>query len=253
MRKLLLWYVPVAGALAATVAFGAGFYSFLRGDTGTAVGGMPSRPIAEQHPPAGMTVPMIIGDSLARGTGDETGLGIGGRLAEELRRRRINVRPAVNIAVNGARTNDLLQQLQSRNVQTLLGQSNVIVVSIGGNDLWGGTDWRSAPPKDPDAVMQTVLDRIDKVVTIIRSVNAKGRVFIVGLYNPFAATPFGPQLTALVNRWNAKLIEHFANDTNVTIVETSDLFSHRDRLSFDRFHPNQDGYALIARRIADSL
>src|SRR5206468_11632076 len=109
-----------------------------------------------------------------------------------------------------------------------LAQSNVIIVSIGGNDLWGGTDWRTAPPRDPDAVMQTVITRIDGIVKIIRGVNPKGRVFIVGLYNPFAATPFGPQLTALVNRWNAKLIDHFSNDINVTIVETSDLFSHRD-------------------------
>jgi lysophospholipase L1-like esterase len=252
MRKLLFWYVPVAGALAATIAFGAGFYSFLNGNTGRPVEVMPSRPIAAPAQ-AGVLRPIIIGDSLARGTGDETGLGIGGRITDELRRRHFQAAPTVNLAVNGARTNDLLQQLQSRNVQTLLAESNVIIVSIGGNDLWGGTDWRNAPPKDPDGVMKTVIDRIDRVVKIIRGVNPKGRVFIVGLYNPFAATPFGPQLTALVNQWNARLIEHFATDTNVTIVETSDLFSHRDRLSFDRFHPNQDGYALMARRIADSL
>ena len=239
--------------IAATAAFGAGFYSFLRGDTGKPVDIMPPRPIAAQPLQTGVMTPIIIGDSLARGTGDETGLGIGGRLTDELKRRGINAKPAVNLAVNGARTNDLLGRLQSRNVQTLLAQSNVIIVSIGGNDLWGGTDWRSAPPRDPDAVMQNVLDRIDGIVKVIRDVNPKGRVFIVGLYNPFAATPYGATLTALVNRWNAKLIEHFATDTNVTIVETSDLFSHRDRLSFDRFHPNQDGYALIARRIAESL
>jgi lysophospholipase L1-like esterase len=253
VRKLLFWYVPVAGAIIATVAFGAGFYSFLRGGSGQPVDLLPLRRVEPQQIPRGVVAPIIVGDSLARGTGDETGLGIGGRLTDELKRRRINVRPAVNLAVDGARTNDLLQQLESKNVRTLLAQSTVIVISIGGNDLWGGTDWRSAPPKDPDAVMRTVIDRIEKAVKVIRAVNPAGRIFIVGLYNPFAATPFGPQLTALVNRWNAKLIDHFASDTNVTIVETSDLFSHRDRLSFDRFHPNQDGYALIARRIAESL
>jgi lysophospholipase L1-like esterase len=252
MRKLLLWYIPVAGTVAATVAFGAGFYSFLRGNTGRPADVMPARAIAAQ-PQASVITPIIVGDSLARGTGDETGLGIGGRITEELRRRHMNVKPTVNLAVNGARTNDLLQTLESNNVRTLLAQSNLIIVSIGGNDLWGGTDWRNAPPKDPDAVMQTVLERIDRAVKIIRSVNPKGRVFIIGLYNPFATAPAGPQLSSLVSQWNAKLIDHFASDVNVTIVETSDLFSHRDRLSFDRFHPNQEGYALIARRIADSV
>jgi lysophospholipase L1-like esterase len=252
MRKVLLWYIPVAGTIAATVAFGAGFYSFLHGNIGRPADVMPVRAIAAQ-PQTGVLTPIIVGDSLARGTGDETGLGIGGRITEELRRRKMNVKPTVNLAVNGARTNDLLQTMESKNVRTLLAQSNVIIVSIGGNDLWGGTDWRNAPPKDPDVVMKTVIDRIDQAVKIIRAVNPKGRVFIIGLYNPFATTPFGPQLSALVSQWNAKLIEHFAADVNVTIVETSDLFSHRDRLSFDRFHPNQDGYALIARRIADSI
>jgi len=252
MRKLVLWYIPVVAVIAATVAFGAGFYSFLRGGIGKPVDVMPPLAIAAQ-PQTAILTPVIIGDSLARGTGDETGLGIGGRLTEELKRRHLNAKSTVNLAVNGARTNDLLRQLESNNVRTVLAQSNVIIVSIGGNDLWGGTDWRNAPPKDPDVVMRTVLDRIDQIVKIIRGVNKKGRVFIVGLYNPFAATPFGPQLTALVNRWNAKLIDHFAEDVNVTIVETSDIFSHRDRLSFDRFHPNNEGYALIARRIADAL
>jgi lysophospholipase L1-like esterase len=252
MRRLIFWYIPVGAAIVATVAFGAGFYSFLRGDIGKPVDVAPARRI-EAQPARGVIAPIIIGDSLARGTGDESGLGIGGRLTDELKRRRLDVRPAVNIAVDGARTNDLLQQLDSINVRTLLSQSNVIVISIGGNDLWGGTDWRSAPPRDPDAVMHGVLDRIEKVVKVIRGVNPKGRIFIVGLYNPFAATPLGAQLTALVNRWNARLIEQFGSDANITVVETSDLFSHRDRLSFDRFHPNEEGYALIARRIAESL
>ncbi|MGZ7039761.1 MAG: GDSL-type esterase/lipase family protein [Thermoanaerobaculia bacterium] len=252
MRRLMFWYIPLAGAVVATLAFGAGFYSFLRGDVGKPVDLVPSRQI-QAEPPKGLITPIIVGDSLARGTGDESGLGIGGRLTDELKRKRLNVRPTVNLAVNGAKTNDLLQQLDSPNVRTLLAQSNVIIISIGGNDLWGGTDWRSAPPKDPDAVMRGVIERIDKVVKIIRGVNKSSRIFIVGLYNPFAATPYGPQLTSLVNEWNAKLIEQFNGDVNVTVIQTSDLFSHHDRLSFDRFHPNEEGYALIARRIAESI
>jgi len=56
-----------------------------------------------------------------------------------------------------------------------------------------------------------------------------------------------------VNRWNARLAGRFENDPNLTIVQTSDLYSHHDRLSFDRFHPGGEGYRLIARRIADSI
>jgi lysophospholipase L1-like esterase len=252
MRRLLHWYLPAGAALAACLVFAAGFYSFARGDIGEPVAPATRLP-PEAQAPHGEVAALIIGDSLARGTGDESGLGIGGRLADELKKTRGKVRPPVNIAVNGYRTPDVEEQLKSHNVQTLIAQSNVIVLSIGGNDLWGSTDWRAVMVRSPLAVMDQVLGRVADIVTTVRRINPTARIFLVGLYNPFVSAPFGVQLSSLVNRWNARVTERFANDANFTLVETSDLFSHRDRLSLDRFHPNDEGYALIARRIADSL
>lgn len=239
-------------ALGAAILFGAGFYSFLRGDTGASVSVTPG-PAVVASAPRHQIVPIILGDSLGRGTGDESGLGIGGRLVDELRRRRIDTKNIVNIAVNGARTRDLITQLTSHNVQELLAQSNVIIVSIGGNDLWGDNNWRNAPPRDPEKVMDEVLDREEQIVKAIRAASPASRIFVIGLYNPFVKTPFGKMLTPFVNRWNALLVERFGNDPNVVIVQTSDIFAYRDRLSFDRFHPSDEGYTLIARRIADAI
>ena len=253
MRRFLFWYLPIAAAIVATLIFAAGLISFLRGDTGTAVDlVVPARPTATAASQA-VIDPIIVGDSLARGTGDQTGLGIGGRLSDELKRRHIAAKPVVNIAINGARTGDLLQQLDGHSVQVLLSQANVIIVSIGGNDLWGGTDWRRAAPRDPDAVMGGVLDRIDKAVHIIRASNPRARIFFIGLYNPFIGQPYGRLLAPLVTRWNVRLQERFASDPNFVVVQTSDIFAFHDRLSPDRFHPGDEGYALIARRIADSI
>jgi lysophospholipase L1-like esterase len=253
MRRLLFWYLPIAAAIVATLIFAAGFISFLRGDTGTPVDLIAPPKPATQATPRATVAAIIVGDSLARGTGDETGLGIGGRLANELKERKIPYKPVVNIAINGARTPDLLQQLQDHNVGVLLGQANTVIMSIGGNDLWGGTDWRRAPPRDPDAVMGGVLDHIDRAVRIVRADNPRARIFFVGLYNPFVTQPFGRMLTPLVTRWNARLQERFASDPNFVVVQTSDIFAFHDRLSVDRFHPASEGYALIARRIADAI
>jgi lysophospholipase L1-like esterase len=204
--------------------------------------------------PANKIAPLVLGDSLARGQGDDTGLGIGGRLVEELKKSRVNVQPAVNLAVNGAFTKDLEAQLDSRNVQTLIEQSNVVIISIGGNDLWGGAEGlRRGPQRNPAKVMGATLESLDRIVKKVRAANPRARIFIVGLYNPFVSAPFGSVLSVLVNKWNSMEFDRFAADTNVTVVETSDLFSHRSRLSLDNFHPNDEGYALIARRIADSL
>lgn len=252
MRRFLFWHLPISAAVVATSVFAYGFVSYIAGDRGTPVDFLPR---AEANAPAPRTTfaPIILGDSLARGAGDQSGLGIGGRLDAELKRRNMPARRTYNVAVNGARTNDLLQVLDRPNVQQLLRESNVIIVSIGGNDLWGGNDWRNAAPPDPDAVMGDVLSRIETAIEKIRAANPKGRIFFVGLYNPFLSTPQGRMLSPLVNRWNARLLEHFGNDPEFTLVQTSDLFTHRDRLALDRFHPSGEGYELVARRIADGL
>ena len=243
----MYWYLPAGVALVAAATFGAGFYSFLRGDIGRPVDFVPPTATSQAAPRQTIT-PIILGDSLARGAGDQTGLGIGGRLDQELQQRKLPAIKTVNIAVSGARTADLLRLLDSANVRTLLAQSNVVIISIGGNDLWGGSDWRNTPPARPEVVMDGVLDRIENVVKIVREANPRARIFLIGLYSPF-----GPQLSPLVARWNARQLERFARDPNITVVQTSDLFSHRDRLSLDRFHPGSEGYQLIARRIADAL
>ena len=245
--------MPIVVALFASGVFAAGFYSFVTGDTGEPVAPTPPRLPTNVQPSRTQLVTLVIGDSLARGTGDDSGLGIGGRLVEELKKSHPNVKPAINIAVNGARTPDVEEQLKSHNVQVLIAQSNVIVVSIGGNDLWGGTDWRAVALRDPNRFMADVLNHVTRIVTTIRAANPTARIFLIGLYNPFVSAPFGRRLSFFVNRWNSEVINRFAGDPNFTLVETSDLFSHRDRLSFDRFHPSGEGYALIARRIAESL
>lgn len=252
MRRLLTWHLPIGTALLATLIFAGGFVNWLRGDTGTPVDFAPAATTAVEAP-AATIAPIILGDSLARGAGDAKGLGIGGRLDEELRARNIKARRTYNVAVNGARTADLLTVLDRPNVQRMIAESNVIVVSIGGNDLWGGSDWRNAAPADPDAAMLGVLDRIGMAHDRIRAANRTARIFFIGLYNPFVSTEGGPALNAYVNSWNARLIERFRDDPQFIVVQTSDIFSHRDRLALDRFHPSGEGYELIARRIADAL
>jgi lysophospholipase L1-like esterase len=253
MRRVLYWYVPALVALIAAAIFATGFYSYLRGDTGTLVASTTEkRPVVKAAAPSATIVPIIVGDSLARGTGDSTGEGIGGRLVIELRKRRIPSRDIINLGINGARTPDLLKQIDHQNVRVLLSQSNAIIVSIGGNDLWGD-NMRNAPAQNPEPVMNATMERVERVVAAVREVNPNGRIFVVGLYNPFVNAPFGRLISPLVSRWNARLLERFAGDPNLIVVQTSEIFAYRDRLSEDRFHPNGEGYELIARRIADTF
>ena len=251
MRRFLTWQLPLALALLAGLVFADGLVAFLRGDTGTPVD-LDLRPAAAASAPKGVIAPIILGDSVGRGTGDETGLGIGGRVVADLRARHVRANNIVNVAINGARTRDLLASLDSPSIKRLLAESNVVIISIGGNDLWGD-NFRAGPPTNPEHLMDEVLGRLDQSVQVVRAASPKARVFVIALYNPFIGAPFGRQLNPFVSRWNAKLLERFANDPLVTVVQTSDIFAFEDRLSPDRFHPSGEGYELIARRVAEAI
>jgi lysophospholipase L1-like esterase len=253
MRRLWLWFLPLILAVTCTFLFGYGFYL---GATGR--GGVPVQEPAAVTPkikPLSGAQVLILGDSLARGAGDTSGLGVGGNLEAELKRRNVNPLRVTNIGVDGARTSDLARQLESRNVQQLIAESNVVVVSIGGNDFFGASagERRMVTPAEGDAVMDRVEGEIASIIATIRKANPRTRIFFIGLYNPFVTTPVGASTTEAVNVWNARLLRAFRSDPNFTLVQTSDLFSHRDRLSNDRFHPGDEGYRLIARRISEAL
>lgn len=250
-RKLLFWYLPVVVAAIAACVFAYGLHLLTREDIGASVEA--PAPAPEPRAPSGPVRVVVLGDSVARGTGDETGEGIGGAVDKELERRGVAHEKHVNLGVNGARTADLLRQLESPSVRRFVAEANVVVVSIGGNDLFGEVGRAGDTPPDPAAAMDRTEEQVAKVIGTIRAINGKARIFYVGLYNPFVTSRFGSMINPAVSEWTARVTRRFAGDDNVTVVQTSDLFSHRDRLSADRFHPGAEGYRMIGRRIGESI
>ena len=254
-RNVLRWTLPLVVGTFSAILFLFGFGAALRGGAG--------EPVSE---PAPLAVPaenatgrplriLLLGDSLARGTGDSTGRGVGGNLAEVLGEdgsRKIEI---VNLAVNGARTRDLAAKIERSSIRDLAAQSEAIIVSIGGNDLFGLSiepDGTFAPPgEEPRTHYQTVLDRVVRIVTDLRESAPAARIYLVGLYDPFRHR--GQNLGGYVAAWNRDLEAAFAHDPAITVVPTADLFATANRLSADRFHPGDEAYALIARRIADTF
>ena len=188
----------------------------------------------------------MLGDSLAHGAGDERGLGIAGNLECEL---GANV---VNAAVNGSRTWNLDALLGRRDVAALVRRADAIVVSIGGNDLFGDRRAQLLAMLVPGLMMDITLDRVAAIVGRLHALNARAHVILLGVYNPYRGSDVGRTVEPLVAVWQSKLLARFANDRRVTVLAIDDLFARRNRLSgLDHFHPNGEGYALIARRIAE--
>ncbi|AIQ48083.1 lysophospholipase [Paenibacillus sp. FSL R7-0273] len=83
---------------------------------------------------------LALGDSLAKGTGDNSGSGFVRRALDGLSGAGGTAGLIGNMGINGLTTSGLQTKLQEEGVQYALRQANVVLISIGGNDLFRGSD-----------------------------------------------------------------------------------------------------------------
>jgi len=264
--RFWLWTAPLLVGGVAALVFGVGFVRALRGSLGEPLGEPPPPPRQAIVPPAagkGAVRILVLGDSLAKGTGDETGKGFGVRVLESFRGRG----PAelTNLAVNGMETPEVLAVAETPNVRGLARSASLILLSAGGNDLsHGATSFGSrgeaSPAALPDAVAaarERYVENLRKILETLRAENATAPILLLGLYDPFGSAQSGDAQSgaarlgaSVVLQWNALAQETALAFPGVTVVPTFDLFQGRpDRLSADRYHPSGAAYALIAERM----
>ncbi|XJZ28781.1 SGNH/GDSL hydrolase family protein [Bacillota bacterium Lsc_1132] len=203
----------------------------------------------------GLTV-VALGDSLTRGTGDETGKGYVGDVIDEIKKRTKKQTTLLNLGVNGQRSDQLRAQVQQKEVLRQIASADVLLVTIGGNDLFrGGQGLVDYNTGNIAATEKKYLDNLSFIFQKIRQVNDHANVFNIGLYNPFIELKEGKEMSKVVRRWNYDTAELSANYPKIVFVPTFDLFELKvnDYLYSDKFHPNTKGYRLIAERVAALL
>jgi lysophospholipase L1-like esterase len=216
-----------------------------------------------------------IGDSLAKGTGDDTGSGYVKRTVEGLTKSSGKTTTLLNnLGINGLTTKGLVTKLDEEGVQYVLKQSDIIILSIGGNDLFQGAQlFSSGNGKDDETadsnipIEEITAERMRSVLPIaaeqlkltlekLREINPKATIIYVGLYNPFGDIKELSSIgNEVVTSWNNLAQTTINSDEFMTLVPTYDLFSHNlgRYLSSDHFHPNSDGYQQIANRIVQGI
>ncbi|MGI2748586.1 SGNH/GDSL hydrolase family protein [Bacillus cytotoxicus] len=197
-----------------------------------------------------------LGDSLTRGVGDKEGIGYVGRMKEDLEKGDKTKVALTNLAVSGAKMADLLQQIESSGARYSIKRADLIILTIGGNDLFPG--WESLGKIDletyrPDT--ETFQNQAKKIITEIRKLNADSPIFGLGLYNPFEDVEDLKGSSNIVVDWNASLEKIAVSHKNVYIVPTFDLFQNRGKelLYSDHFHPNEIGYSYMADRLVQNV
>ncbi|HFJ9247633.1 SGNH/GDSL hydrolase family protein [Bacillus anthracis] len=212
--------------------------------------------VAKEKKKTGTLQIVSLGDSLTRGVGDKEGIGYIGRMKEDLQKDYKQKVALTNLAVSGAKMPDLLKQIESNGAQYSIKQADVIVLTIGGNDLFPG--WESLGKIDletyrPDT--ETFQNEAKKIIEEIRKLNTDSPIFWLGLYNPFEDVEDLKGSSNIVVDWNASLERLAINNKNVYITPTFDLFQNRgkDLLYSDHFHPNEVGYTYMADRLVQNV
>lgn len=196
---------------------------------------------------------VVIGDSLAAGTGDPDGKGIPGNLADELRGRAATV-DVKNYGIAGNTTSDVLGRMNNEDIHNDIATSDAIVLSAGANNVFQDPEARARAIRDRDAYAHEILERVAEVVAEIRRTNPDAPIFILGGYNALPDNPLKSGINRYLKRWDDLLEDRFEKDPLIDIVKTFDLIDGADRLSpADHFHPGAAAYRDVAHRIAQMM
>lgn len=198
---------------------------------------------------------LVLGDSLAKGTGDENNKGFAGDFADDVKNKTSKNVKLDNLGVNGDISTGLLEIVRSKNASGLIKNSNIVFISIGGNEI---TKLRKYDAVSETAEIKPVLDiylnNLKDIFKTIREQNQNCKIVFIGLYNPFGDN-IGSDKVKLINEWNKETQDVIADDSNSVFIPTYDLFKYNSEkyLTIDKFHPNSNGYEAIGKRIFESL
>ncbi|MEH7884241.1 SGNH/GDSL hydrolase family protein [Bacillus sp. JJ1609] len=226
---------------------------FSRGEASDAIKKV--EPAAEESTKAGKVV-VALGDSLTRGTGDASGKGYIGYLVDELEEKSKEKITLHNYGVKGYRSEQLLNQVKQAEIQRQIKNADYILITIGGNDLFqSGQTFMNLDAKKIAPLRQSYIRNLEAILKELRTINKEAVIFQIGLYNPFIDLNDAEVTTNIVREWNFETSKLLDMDQKTIFVPTFDLFqiSVNDYLYTDKFHPNAEGYRLIAERVASLI
>jgi lysophospholipase L1-like esterase len=202
------------------------------------------------------TLYLALGDSLTAGVGSCHFPGFVQRY-EKLAEIALenNIVPKV-FAIPGATTGEVLNIVKDSSVRKFIRKARIITLSAGGNDLIQASRKYLREEQDQEILKQalvackknvsTILNEIRQVKMLNEDLKGPFIVRIVDLYNPF-------QELELANKWVTLFNRHlktFANE-KVAVTNLYEGFKGNEEklLSFDKIHPNPNGYQVIAEEL----
>lgn len=263
MLKKSMWYSILTIAFVGFIVLSIGFYQAII--VTTAVNPLPSAKAPLTQTPGALTKlspkntnsfqVLIMGDSIAKGTGDEKGKGFSGYLPDSFQNDTSKEILVNNAGIDGLESLGLLEQLQSKRLDKPIADSDFILVSIGGNDIRSILSLNDLAKEDQFKVrLDSYLANLKQTMKILRTTNPKAIVIFLGLYNPYGKAN-SVEDTRLLNTWNYDTQQLVEEDGKALFIPTHDLlkFNLARYIAKDGLHPNSAGYQVLSNRISKSV
>ncbi|WP_392391084.1 MULTISPECIES: SGNH/GDSL hydrolase family protein [Oceanobacillus] len=201
---------------------------------------------------------VAIGDSLTQGVGDETDQGGYIGILDRTINDGLQSVEIVNFGKRGNRTDQLLKRLGQEKIAREIADSDLVLITIGANDIMkiARENIMHLVIDDFVAEMDGYESRIRQIFETIIALNPDTHIYLVGFYNPFQQYFKDiKELDLIVGAWNTASSNIASEYENITFIPTEDLFTVKATNLFaeDNFHPNYEGYYLIAERVLDYI
>jgi lysophospholipase L1-like esterase len=261
--KKILWFSILLLSLTGIITLSAGFYQALT-MTGQSskVGAVPIvRNDAVEN--LGVALPkksnsvslLIIGDSIANGTGDETGKGFSFYLPDYLKNQTPKEIVANTIGIDGLHTTGLLELVRGEKLKPAIDAADLLLISIGGNDLRQIRRLRGMERNDGfQKTFDSYVTGLTSILRTIRRTNRGALIIFIGLYYP-SVQDTSPDDIRLLLAWNEGAQKIIEQEGRAIFIPTYDLFKLNvsKYVAFDALHPNSAGYQSIAYRIGKNI
>jgi lysophospholipase L1-like esterase len=261
--KKIIWFSILLLSIIGIITLSAGFYQALTitgqssqsravaiAQNGTATN--PSVSLSKKSNTASL---LILGDSIAKGTGDETGKGFSSYLRDYLKNQTPKEVVVNNIGIDGLQTNGLLELVRGEKLKPAIEEADLLLISIGGNDL---RQIRRLTEMTRDNGFQATFDNyvtgLTSILKAVRRINSKVFIIFIGLYYPTVQDIFPGDIRYLL-AWNEGTQKIIDQDKQAIFIPTYDLFKLNvsKYIAVDALHPNASGYRAIADRIGKNI
>ena len=224
---------------------------------------------------------VAIGDSLTEGVGDETtSVGYVPLVASTLEEAfSINSIEIENYGVAGDRSTQILKRInEQQEIQDDIASAEIISVTVGGNDLMKviQNNILGLSVEKFEKPGEKYQANLTKLLTTIRQLNSTAPIYVLGIYNPYYI--YFPEITemqTIIDQWNTRtqvvveqeermyfvpindlIYQGIISDEEASEVPDADTLNElRNNAIYegDNFHPNYNGYQLIAKAFTNKM